>query len=84
MNVSCAIQLNKLVQDFRSSSTKNVIDSGAEVLIAGNVGPKAYSVLRASGVEVYVCDVMPVSQAIAEYKAGKLIKASEATVESHW
>lgn len=65
-------------------SAKNVIDSGAEVLIAGNVGPKAYSVLRASGVEVYVCNVMPVSQAIAEYKAGKLIKASEATVESHW
>ncbi len=65
-------------------SAKNVIDNGAEVLIATNVGPKAYSVLRSSGVEVYVCDSMRVSQAIAEYKAGKLVKATEATVESHW
>jgi len=65
-------------------SAKNVIDSGAEALIAGNVGPKAYSILKASGVEVYICDVMPVSKAIEEFKAGKLKKASEATVESHW
>ncbi|MEJ5363307.1 MAG: NifB/NifX family molybdenum-iron cluster-binding protein [Spirochaetota bacterium] len=65
-------------------SAKNVIDSGAEILIAGNVGPKAYSILRASGVDVYICDVMKASQAISEFKNGKLKKASEATVESHW
>lgn len=77
-------------QSFQSTqgagiqSAKNVIDSGAEVLIAGNVGPKAYSILSASDIEIYICDVMPVSQAIAQYKAGKLKKASGANVESHW
>lgn len=65
-------------------SAKNVIDSGAEVLIAGNVGPKAYSILKASGVEVYICDLMTVAAAIDAFKTGKLKKASGATVESHW
>ena len=65
-------------------SAKNVIDSGVEILIAGNVGPKAFSLLRAAGVEVYICNMMTVSQAIDEFKAGKLQKASGATAESHW
>lgn len=65
-------------------SAKNVIDSGADILIACNVGPKAYSILKAKGVDLYICNLMPVSTAIEELKAGKLTKASGATVESHW
>lgn len=65
-------------------SAKNVIDTGADVLIASNVGPKAYSVLKSAGIEVYLCGVKPISQIISEYKEGKLQKASAANVESHW
>ncbi len=65
-------------------AAKNLIDSGAQVLITGNVGPKSYSLLKASGIDMYLCNVTAVKTAIEDFKSNKLQKVSDATVEGHW
>lgn len=61
-----------------------VINSGATVLITGNVGPKAYAALSAAGIEIYTGVKGTVWDAIDEYKSGLLTKSTEANVEGHW
>jgi predicted Fe-Mo cluster-binding NifX family protein len=62
----------------------SVAQSGAEVLISGHVGPKAFQVLNASGVKIYCTDLPTVSEALAAYEANQLQQVSEPTVEEHW
>jgi len=65
-------------------SAKTVIDTGATVLITGNVGPKAYAALAAGGVEIYLKNSGTVDNAIIEYRSGSLVKTAGANVEGHW
>jgi len=65
-------------------SAKAVINAGAKALVTGNIGPKAYSVLHAANVEVYIGAEGRVTDALEDYKNGKLRKADGANVESHW
>ncbi len=65
-------------------SAKAVINAGAKALVTGNVGPKAYSVLQAANVEVYIGAEGRVKDALEDFKNGKLRKADGANVESHW
>ena len=57
-----------------------VVDRGAEAIITGNVGPKAYRVLEAAGVKVFTGASGKAGQALAEYRSGKLVTAGSATV----
>ena len=65
-------------------SAKRIIDSGATVLITGNVGPKAFATLNSASVEIFCGAAGTVLEAIAKYKEGGLSKASGANVEGHW
>lgn len=65
-------------------SAKTVMDTGAEVLITGNVGPKAYAALTAGSVTIYLKNGGTVDDAIIEYRSGSLVKTAGANVESHW
>lgn len=66
-------------------AAKRVIDSGAKVLIAPNVGPKAFGVLNKSGVEVYACDAdAVVKDVLGRFKQGLLTKVGGPNVEGHW
>jgi len=65
-------------------AAKTVIDRGAEALVTGNCGPKAYRALAAGGVKVFLCDGGTVRQALAKFKAGDLSAADGANVEGHW
>lgn len=49
-----------------------VIQSGAQVLITGHVGPKAFEVLDAGGVRILVSSAETVGQAVDEYRTGRL------------
>lgn len=51
---------------------KSVIDLGARALITGNVGPKAFQVLQAGGVEVYAAVDNTAQDALRAFEAGKL------------
>lgn len=53
-------------------------------MVTGHVGPKAFSTLRAGGVEVYTGACGTVAEAVEQFKAGKLTKLEAADVEGHW
>ncbi len=60
-----------------------VVQSGAQAVITGNVGPNAFQVFSAAGVPVYTARGMSVSQAVEAFKAGTLPSAGGATGPSH-
>ncbi|MBN2041467.1 MAG: NifB/NifX family molybdenum-iron cluster-binding protein [Spirochaetes bacterium] len=77
-------------QNLQSSSgagiqaAKAVIDNGAEILISGNVGPKAFSTLDSAGVKIFLSEAGSVRSVIDCYLKGELKSANGANVEGHW
>ena len=65
-------------------AAKNVTDFGAEAIISGNVGPKAFATLNAAGITVYTGASGTVQETLEAFKAGNLNKTEKATVEGHW
>lgn len=65
-------------------AAETVARLGAEAVITGNVGPKAFRVLNAAGVKIYLFTEGTVADAIRMFKAGELKEASTANVEGHW
>ena len=63
---------------------QHVASTGASVVITGNCGPKAFRVLDAAGVKVFLYTNGTVKQALDDYLAGKLEEAASANVEGHW
>jgi predicted Fe-Mo cluster-binding NifX family protein len=61
-----------------------VASSGAEALITGNCGPKAFNVLRSAGIKVYIGASGTVRQAIEAHDAGELSPAEAPNVQGHW
>ena len=57
---------------------------GAEAVLTGHVGPKAFVVLRTANVAVYTGASGTVREAIDAFKSGKLQAAQTADVEGHW
>jgi predicted Fe-Mo cluster-binding NifX family protein len=57
---------------------------GAECLITGHCGPKAFRALAAAGIKVYTGAGGTVAEAIAAFESGKLAQAAAADVEGHW
>lgn len=65
-------------------SATTVSRAGAQALVTGHCGPKAFQVLRAAGVKVYNSDAPTVAEALKLYQAGQLKEAESSDVESHW
>jgi predicted Fe-Mo cluster-binding NifX family protein len=57
---------------------------GAECLLTGHCGPKAFRALTAAGIRVYTGAEGTVAEAIAAFEQGRLGHASGADVEGHW
>jgi len=57
---------------------------GAEAIITGHCGPKAFQALAAAGIKIYTGATGSVSDALAQFKAGTLNPAQSADVEGHW
>ncbi len=72
------------VQGAGIQAGKTVVDLGAEVVITGHVGPKAFATLQAGGVGVFTGAVGTVADAVEQFKAGTLKPSKAADVESHW
>ena len=65
-------------------SAENIIRAGADCLVSGHCGPKAFRVLQAAGVKIYNCTAATIAEALEQFKAGKLQAAAGADVEGHW
>lgn len=65
-------------------AAETVVKSGAQALVTGHCGPKAFRVLSAAGVAVYTTDAPTIADALAKFQAGTLERAESADVEGHW
>ena len=65
-------------------SGRNVVELGVQCIITGNVGPKAFSVLQANGIKLYIASDCTVKEAVEQFKAGTLKTAEDASVKGHW
>jgi predicted Fe-Mo cluster-binding NifX family protein len=78
-----AQQMN-LAQGAGIQTAQNVVNLGAKAVISGHVGPKAFSVLQAGGVEVFTASNMTAADALSRYREGSLSKLTGADVKGHW
>ena len=60
------------------STAQLVFKKGASVVITGSIGPKAHQALAAAGVRMLTGVSGPVRDAVANFKAGKLLNNAEA------
>jgi predicted Fe-Mo cluster-binding NifX family protein len=58
-----------LPQGAGIQSAQMIMDSGAQVLITGNIGPKASQALENSNLEIFSCEAGTVSEAIQFFKS---------------
>ena len=65
-------------------SAQTVANSGAEILISGHCGPKAFKVLTQANIKVYTCKDLTIKESITQFLAGELSSADQADVEGHW
>jgi predicted Fe-Mo cluster-binding NifX family protein len=65
-------------------AAQTVARLGAEAVLTGHVGPKAFTVLRTANVAVYTGASGTVREAFDAFKAGKFQAAQNADVEGHW
>jgi predicted Fe-Mo cluster-binding NifX family protein len=63
---------------------RTVIELGADAVITGHIGPKAFDTLKAGGVKVYSGVSGSVEDAVRAFKAGGLETVDKADVEGHW
>ncbi|MDP2874923.1 MAG: NifB/NifX family molybdenum-iron cluster-binding protein [Holophaga sp.] len=60
-----------LAQGAGIQAAENLIKAGAQALLTGHVGPKAWAALRATGVKVVQgVENMTVGEAVAKFQAG--------------
>lgn len=81
--VDNAVNLN-IAQGAGIQTAKNVVDLGADAVITGNVGPKAFATLSHARVKVFLTRDQTVSDAVVAMKDGTLEQVSQANVDGHW
>ena len=65
-------------------AAQTIAKAGAQALITGHCGPKAFRVLEAASIKVFNTDAPTVAEALARYRSGDLTEAQSAYVEGHW
>jgi len=58
--------------------------TGAQAVLTGNCGPKAFRVLQEAGIRVYVGVKGTVRETLEAFRRGELTEATSANVEGHW
>jgi predicted Fe-Mo cluster-binding NifX family protein len=65
-------------------SAQTIARLGVGTLVTGHCGPKAFKVLKAAGIQIYNTSAATVTEALDQYRDGKLSEASSADVDGHW
>jgi len=63
---------------------KTIVDNGADVVITGNCGPKAYEVLGQAGINVITGASGRIRSVIESYNKGEFNISNAPNVEGHW
>ncbi|MBM7556389.1 NifB/NifX family molybdenum-iron cluster-binding protein [Halanaerobacter jeridensis] len=64
-------------------AAQTVADTGADVLISGNIGPKAFDGLSRTDLEIYSGPEESIQKVIDEYQLGNLEQLESATKSAH-
>ena len=79
-----SINLNA-AQGAGIQAAETVSRLGAEVVITGHCGPKAFRAIAVAGIEVYAgVEEHTVAEAIALYEAGRIEPLETADTQGHW
>ncbi len=65
-------------------AAETVTRLGAECLLTGHCGPKAFRALDAAGIPVYIGASGTVAEALEQLEAGRLERATGPDVGGHW
>ena len=65
-------------------AAQTIAKAGAQALITGHCGPKAFRVLEAASIKVFNTNATTVAEALARYRSGDLSDAKSANVEGPW
>lgn len=65
-------------------AAQTVARLGAEAVLTGHVGPKAFTTLQAANIVAYTGVSGTVKEAIDGFKSGRLTPAAKPDVEGHW
>ena len=79
-------QNKQAVQGAGIQAAQSILREGAEVLISGHCGPKAFRVLKEGGVRIFTAgsNKITVSEALTLFSEEKLEELTSADVEGHW
>ena len=78
------IQNIQAAQGAGIQAAQIILNRGAQVLIAKNIGPKAFKVLEAVQIAIYLAQEGTIQENIEYYKQGKLKKTENSNVDGHW
>jgi predicted Fe-Mo cluster-binding NifX family protein len=65
-------------------TAQNIIECGVKTVITGHLGPNAFKVLAAAGIDAYSAINMTVAEALNAYRMDSLKRLSDADVPGHW
>ena len=66
-------------------AAETISGTGADVLITGHCGPKAFATLKAAGIKVFIgAEGLTVAQALEKYNSNQLKAAESSDVTGHW
>jgi len=65
-------------------AAQTIVSKKVDVVITGNIGPNAYSVLSAAGIRTVTGVSGTVKEVVERYKKGELRETSNATVGGHF
>lgn len=77
-------QNKQAAQGAGIQAAQTVVDVGAEAVLTGHCGPKAFKALSAADVKIYVDLQGTVREAIEAFNKGQLTVAETADVQGHW
>jgi len=65
-------------------SAQTVAQLGAQVVLTGHVGPRAFATLSAANIAVHTGATGTVKEAVEQFQGGRLESAAKADVQGHW
>lgn len=78
------VQNLNALQGAGIQAATTVVSAGAEAVITGHCGPKAFKVLETAGIKVYTSTAATVKEALKAFEEGSLEALSDADVTGHW
>lgn len=73
-----------LAQGAGIQTAQNVAATGAQAVITGHVGPKAFAALDRGKIAIYLGENMTVTESIQAFRDNRLNRADGATKPGHW